>query len=90
MISYLLLRFFNKVIFCFISVLSDLDTEVGLRLRSKSSIILFNTTFHSFYSMLAKVNDGDLNTIISLLGTFISKSFLSSVGGCGKSNVLPG
>ena len=82
-VSNLLLKFFNKVIFCFVSVLSDLDIN-RLRLSPKSSIILFNMVFNSLFSTLAKVNDGDLKTIISLSGIFISKSFLSSVDGCGK------
>ena len=83
-VSNLLLKFFIKVIFCFVSVLPDLDIKVCLRLRPKSLIILFNAVFNSFFSILEKVNDGDLKTIVSLSGIFISKSFLSSVNGCGK------
>ena len=60
-VSNLLLKFFNKVIFCFVSVLSDLDIN-KLRLSPKSSIILFNMVFNSFFSTLAKVNDADLKT----------------------------
>ena len=82
-VSNLLLKFFNKVIFCFVSVLSDLDIN-KLRLSPKSSIILFNMVFNYFFSTLAKVNDGDLKTIISLSGIFISNLFKSSVDGCGK------
>ena len=89
-VSNVLLKFFNKVIFYFVSVLFDLVIKVCLRLRSKSSIILFNMVFNSFFSTIAKVNDGDLKTIISLSGIFTSKSFLSSVDSCGKYNGLPG
>ena len=82
-VSNLLLKSFNKIIFCLVSVLSDLDIN-KLRLSPKSSIILFNIVFNSFFSAFAKVHDGNLKTIISLSGIIISKSFLSSVDGCGK------
>ena len=88
--SNLLLKFFNKVIFCFVSVLSLLLIKVYVKLRSKSSMILFNIVTNSLFSTLAKVNDHDLKTIISLFGTFISNSFRSSVEGCGKCIGSPG
>ena len=48
------------------------------------SIILSNASFKSFLAILTTVNAGDLKTIKSFPLTFNSKSFLSSVDGCGK------
>ena len=53
-------------------------------------MILFNIMPISSFSTLAKVNYGDLKTIISFFGTLISKSFRSSVEGCGKYIGSPG
>ena len=51
---------------------------------------LFNIIPNSSFSTLAKVNDGDLKTIISFFGTLISKPFQSTVEGCGKYVGSPG
>ena len=56
--------------------------------RFKSSIIFSSEFFNFFLAILTVVKVGDLKNVKSFPLTLISKSFLSSVDGCGKKSVL--